>query len=54
MAVRLHTPATEKAPALVLRPWRRADAAELAVLHGDEELRRRLGSVVDGEAEAVR
>lgn len=54
IAVRLHAPATAKAPALVLRPWRPADAAELAVLHRDEELRRWIGSVVDGEAEAGR
>ncbi|WP_028809750.1 GNAT family N-acetyltransferase [Streptomyces sp. 351MFTsu5.1] len=54
IAVRLHAPAAAKAPALVLRPWRPADAAELAVLHRDEELRRWIGSVVDGEAEAER
>ncbi|WP_030325136.1 GNAT family N-acetyltransferase [Streptomyces sp. NRRL B-3229] len=54
IAVRLHAPAAAKAPALVLRPWRPADAAELAVLHRDEELRRWIGSVVDGEVEAER
>ncbi|MEU5044480.1 GNAT family N-acetyltransferase [Streptomyces griseorubiginosus] len=53
-AVRLHAPATAKAPALVLRPWRPTDAPELAVLHRDEELRRWIRSVVDGAAEAER
>lgn len=53
-AVHLHAPATPKASALLLRPWQPADAAELAVLHRDEALRRWIGSVVDDEEEAVR
>ncbi|WP_343243921.1 GNAT family N-acetyltransferase [Streptomyces sp. SID13726] len=53
-AVRLRAPATGSAPALVLRPWRPADAPHLAVLHRDGELRRWIRSVVDDEAGAER
>ncbi|MFC4328114.1 GNAT family N-acetyltransferase [Streptomyces andamanensis] len=51
---RLEAPATATAPGLLLRPWRAADAAELAVLYRDPLLRRFLSHSIPDEAGALR
>ncbi|MFF0969408.1 GNAT family N-acetyltransferase [Streptomyces sp. NPDC003703] len=51
---RLEAPATATAPALLLRPWRAADAAELAVLYRDPLLRRFLSHSIPDAAAALR
>ncbi|WP_018569441.1 GNAT family N-acetyltransferase [Streptomyces sp. PsTaAH-124] len=51
---RPEAPATATAPALLLRPWRAADAAELAVLYRDPLLRRFLSHSIPDEAGALR
>ncbi|ADI05159.1 putative acetyltransferase [Streptomyces bingchenggensis BCW-1] len=52
--VRLEAQATSSAPALVLRPWGPADAADLVELYRDDVLRRWTSSAVDDEAGAAR
>ncbi|MBN0042989.1 GNAT family N-acetyltransferase [Streptomyces actuosus] len=52
--VRLEAPATSTAPALALRPWRLADAADLAALGRDDALRRWTGFPVEDETSAER
>ncbi|WP_371673526.1 GNAT family N-acetyltransferase [Streptomyces sp. NBC_00289] len=52
--VRLETPATPSAPALVLRPWRPEDADDLASASRDELLRRWVTSVADDRESAAR
>ncbi|MDQ0989558.1 GNAT family N-acetyltransferase [Streptomyces sp. V3I7] len=52
--VRLTVPATASAPALILRPWRPADAAALPEVYRDETLRRWTSGIVTDEASAVR
>ncbi|MFI2642233.1 GNAT family N-acetyltransferase [Streptomyces sp. NPDC018610] len=54
IADRLTAGATATAPALLLRRWGPADAAELARLHRDEALRRHLLHTVADEAGAAR
>ncbi|MEU9153557.1 GNAT family N-acetyltransferase [Streptomyces sp. NPDC048417] len=51
--MRLRADATPTAPALVLRPWSPADAAELVELYRDEAMRRWTSSAVNDEAGAV-
>lgn len=51
---RLEAEATSAAPALVLRPWGPADAADLVELYRDDVLRRWTSSAVDDEAGAER
>ncbi|WP_143667966.1 GNAT family N-acetyltransferase, partial [Streptomyces carpinensis] len=51
---RLHVEATASAPALLLRPWAPADAAELASLYQDDALRRWTSVPVDDEPSAAR
>lgn len=50
----LHAAATPTAPALVLRPWRVADAAALVEEYRDPALRRWASSCPDSEDDAVR
>ncbi|MER5530405.1 GNAT family N-acetyltransferase [Streptomyces sp. NPDC002677] len=52
-AVQLSADATPTAPALVLRPWSPADAAELVELSRDEAMRRWTSSAVNDEAGAA-
>ncbi|MDF3301351.1 GNAT family N-acetyltransferase [Streptomyces tropicalis] len=52
--VRLVAAATAAAPALLLRPWRAADAEELAGLYRDGLLRRWTNAVVEDPAGAAR
>ncbi|MGW4346634.1 GNAT family N-acetyltransferase [Streptomyces sp. NPDC004690] len=54
IAVRLEAGATSSAPALVLRPWRPADAPGLVELYRDDALRRWTSAAVDDEAGAAR
>ncbi|MFD8639922.1 GNAT family N-acetyltransferase [Streptomyces zaomyceticus] len=49
----LEAPATPTAPALLLRPWRVGDVAELVEVGRDPELRRRVNVPMDGEAERI-
>jgi RimJ/RimL family protein N-acetyltransferase len=51
---RLTAAATASAPALLLRPWRPADAADLVNLYRDEALRRWLSTGVHDRAGAAR
>ncbi|MGW7241580.1 GNAT family N-acetyltransferase [Streptomyces sp. NPDC054804] len=51
--VRLEAAATPAAPALVLRPWSQADAADLVGLYRDEARRRWTSSAVKDEASAA-
>lgn len=53
-AVVLQTAATPASPALVLRPWRMADAAALVEASGDPATRQWASSVVDDEADGAR
>ncbi|MFF8729396.1 GNAT family N-acetyltransferase [Streptomyces sp. NPDC015171] len=53
-AVRLGADATPSAPALLLRPWSPADAAELVELYRDDTLRRWTSSALDDEVSAAR
>ncbi|KAK1183745.1 GNAT family N-acetyltransferase [Streptomyces sp. NBS 14/10] len=50
----LEAEATSSAPALVLRPWGPADAADLVEVYRDDVLRRWTSSAVDDEAGAAR
>ncbi|MBQ0864200.1 GNAT family N-acetyltransferase [Streptomyces sp. RK75] len=50
----LQAAATTASPALVLRPWRMADAAALAEGSGDPATRQWASSAVDNEADGVR
>lgn len=52
MTVTLTAAATDTGPALLLRPWRREDARDLAAAHRDPVLRQWLTRVASGEAEA--
>ncbi|MCX4419017.1 GNAT family N-acetyltransferase [Streptomyces mirabilis] len=52
--VRLGADATSSAPALILRPWSPADAADLVELYQDDALRRWTSSAVNDEASAAR
>ncbi|MEV0238460.1 GNAT family N-acetyltransferase [Streptomyces sp. NPDC050674] len=54
IAARLQADATPSAPALILRPWSPADAADLVGLHRDDALRRWTSSTVDDRAGAAR
>ncbi|MDG9709010.1 GNAT family N-acetyltransferase [Streptomyces sp. DH10] len=54
ITTRLTAAATASAPALLLRPWRPADAADLVDLHRDEALRRWVSAVVHDRASAAR
>jgi RimJ/RimL family protein N-acetyltransferase len=54
ITTRLTAAATASAPALSLRPWRPADAAELVELHRDEALRRWVGAGLHDRASAAR
>lgn len=51
---RLTAAATASAPALLLRPWRPADAADLVDLYRDEAMRRWVSAVVHDRAGAAR
>ncbi|MFF7788180.1 GNAT family N-acetyltransferase [Streptomyces sp. NPDC007991] len=51
---RLTAAATASAPALLLRPWRPADAADLVSLYQDEALRRWVSTGVHDRAGAAR
>ncbi|MFG2368020.1 GNAT family N-acetyltransferase [Streptomyces mirabilis] len=52
--VRLEAAATPSAPALILRPWSPADAADLVELYQDDVLRRWTSSAVHDKASATR
>ncbi|MFF5515347.1 GNAT family N-acetyltransferase [Streptomyces coeruleorubidus] len=54
ITTRLTAAATASAPALLLRPWRPADAADLVDLHRDEALRRWVSAVAHDRASAAR
>ncbi|MEU6092688.1 GNAT family N-acetyltransferase [Streptomyces sp. NPDC047085] len=54
IAARLEADATPSAPALVLRPWSPADAADLVELYRDDVLRCWTSSAVNDEASAAR
>lgn len=54
IAARLRADATPSAPALLLRPWSRADAPDLVELYRDDALRRWTNSAVNDEASAAR
>ncbi|MGY0055983.1 GNAT family N-acetyltransferase [Streptomyces sp. LZ34] len=54
IAAQLEAEATPSAPALVLRPWGPADAADLVELCQDRALRRWTNAAVDDEAGAAR
>ncbi|MFJ8028257.1 GNAT family N-acetyltransferase [Streptomyces sp. NPDC096311] len=54
ITVRLKADATPSAPALILRPWRPADAADLVELYQDDAMRRWTSSAVNDEASAAR
>ncbi|MEU1402327.1 GNAT family N-acetyltransferase [Streptomyces sp. NPDC005728] len=53
-AARLEVAATPSDPALLLRPWRAADAAALAEAYRDDDLRRWTSAAVEDEADAAR
>ncbi|WP_317446966.1 GNAT family N-acetyltransferase [Streptomyces collinus] len=53
-AARLKADATASAPALILRPWSPADAADLVEIYRDDALRHWTSSAVDDEAGAAR
>ncbi|RMI36210.1 GNAT family N-acetyltransferase [Streptomyces triticirhizae] len=50
----LEAAATPSAPALILRPWDSADAADLVALYRDDALRRWTSATVNDEAGAAR
>ncbi|MFF4833862.1 GNAT family N-acetyltransferase [Streptomyces sp. NPDC001315] len=52
-AVRLEAAATPTAPAVLLRPWRQADATGLVELYRDEALRRWTSGAVDDAESAA-
>ncbi|MFD5134627.1 GNAT family N-acetyltransferase [Streptomyces olindensis] len=54
LATRLRAPATSWAPALLLRPWSPADAADLVELYQDEAPRRWVSPGADDRASAAR
>ncbi|MGW1208393.1 GNAT family N-acetyltransferase [Streptomyces sp. NPDC002499] len=54
IGARLEADATPSASALILRPWRLTDAAELVELYRDDVLRRWTNSAVHDEASAAR
>ncbi len=54
IVARLETDATQSSTALLLRPWRAADTADLVELHRDDSLRRYTSSGIDDEAGAAR
>jgi RimJ/RimL family protein N-acetyltransferase len=54
IAVRLRTPPTPSAAALLLRPWEAADADDMVEAYRDDALRRWTASTVDDAAGAAR
>ncbi|MFI9604107.1 GNAT family N-acetyltransferase [Streptomyces sp. NPDC052043] len=54
MTAYLSAPATSRGPALILRPWSEADAADLVEAYRDDALRHWTTSAVDDEAGAAR
>ncbi|MFF3918527.1 GNAT family N-acetyltransferase [Streptomyces sp. NPDC001852] len=54
IAALLETDAAQSSAALLLRPWRAADTADLVELHRDDSLRRRTSSGIDDEVGAAR